>query len=191
MPKYDVTLQALVNVRVANVEAPTRVAAIDVAEKSVNLYDLFRRDNPAAGIAFTEYAEDIHEVLVDIIGDEESKQSLWYFWDSKKWVLSPTGGEADLHLLDARAREIRQSLGYSQPGEDIASYQIDFDKQVLVTADGYGGASLNRVQGNYPVDYLTLDSKEFPTELAACEAADEEYGEDDEESEQENDNGKD
>lgn len=42
---------------------------------------------------------------------------------------------------------------------------------IVVEADGLGGAKLLVVDGNYPIDYLTKSEKVFGTEDAACEAA--------------------
>ena len=47
-------------------------------------------------------------------------------------------------------------------------YEID----VVVEADGDGGAKLPLVEGNYPADYLAHQEECFQTEEAACEAAD-------------------
>lgn len=42
---------------------------------------------------------------------------------------------------------------------------------VVVEADGEGGAKLLIVEGNYPADYTTHKVQNFPTEDEACEAA--------------------
>ena len=42
---------------------------------------------------------------------------------------------------------------------------------VVVEADGVGGAKLLIVEGNYPADYLTHKEQSFQTEDEACEAA--------------------
>lgn len=42
---------------------------------------------------------------------------------------------------------------------------------VVVEADGTGGAKLLIVEGNYPSDYTTHKEKSFQTEDEACEAA--------------------
>ena len=42
---------------------------------------------------------------------------------------------------------------------------------IVVEADGIGGAKLLVVEGNYPIDYLTKSERAFATEDAACEAA--------------------
>lgn len=47
------------------------------------------------------------------------------------------------------------------------------DEELVVEADGLGGANLLIVQGNYPIDYLVRKSKSFLSEDEACAAADE------------------
>ena len=42
---------------------------------------------------------------------------------------------------------------------------------VVVEADGIGGAKLLIVEGNYPADYTTHKEQSFETEDEACEAA--------------------
>ena len=42
---------------------------------------------------------------------------------------------------------------------------------VVVEADGEGGAKLLIVEGNYPADYITHKEQGFQTEDEACEAA--------------------
>ena len=46
--------------------------------------------------------------------------------------------------------------------------RLDFDDLLVVVADGYGKASVLRVSGNYPVEYLLKDRKDFDNEQAAC-----------------------
>jgi len=62
----------------------------------------------------------------------------------------------------------------SYPGEVIfrASYNIFPDEDLVVEADGAGGATLLVVQGNYPIDYLVKAQHEFDSEEEACEKAD-------------------
>lgn len=70
-------------------------------------------------------------------------------------------------MLDQQAKNLRDELGYSQPGEVIWQARLDFDELLIVVADGYGRASLLRVSGNYPVEYFLKDRKDFDTEQAA------------------------
>jgi hypothetical protein len=45
------------------------------------------------------------------------------------------------------------------------------DEEVVVEADGFGGATLSVVEGNYPIDFLCLRETRFRTERAAIQAA--------------------
>ena len=68
---------------------------------------------------------------------------------------------------------LRQQLGVSARGEMIfqAPRSIWSATDVVVEADGNGGAKLLIVEGNYPADYLTHKEQFFHTEDEACEAA--------------------
>ena len=61
----------------------------------------------------------------------------------------------------------------SAPG--VALYRADMsygdDEIALVEADGFGGAVLRVVEGNYPVDYNTREEKSFSTEAEAVSKA--------------------
>jgi hypothetical protein len=46
------------------------------------------------------------------------------------------------------------------------------DNEIVVEADGSGGASLLIVEGNYPLDYLVHKEQAFSSEEDACDAAD-------------------
>ena len=48
---------------------------------------------------------------------------------------------------------------------------LDFDELLVVVADGHGKASLLRVSGNYPVEYILRDRRDFDSEEAACAEA--------------------
>jgi hypothetical protein len=52
-------------------------------------------------------------------------------------------------------------------------YSLWPDEELVVEADGKGGATLMIVEGNYPIDYLIKRHRPFLSEDAACEAADE------------------
>ena len=79
-----------------------------------------------------------------------------------------------LRNLERESECLRRELGIPRPGE------IDFqaprsmwsDKDVVVEADGVGGAKLLIVEGNYPIDYTTWREQRFSSEDEACEAAD-------------------
>jgi hypothetical protein len=168
MNKYNITLQAAVNVRVADVEAATPQEAIEAALDTVDLHSLMERRKPTPKVDFTEYAEEVPEALVDIVGDEEYDQSRWFVWHNGQWAPAPTDRKEELRLLDDEAKTVREELGYSQPGEVIWQGRLDFDELLAVVADGYGNASVLRVSGNYPVEYLLKDRKDFDNEQAAC-----------------------
>lgn len=53
-----------------------------------------------------------------------------------------------------------------------ACYSAWPDEQLVVEADGAGGAMLMVVEGNYPIDYLIKQHESFESEDLACEAAD-------------------
>jgi hypothetical protein len=79
---------------------------------------------------------------------------------------------AQIRKLQSDIDELRSSVQISSPGvvlylaERIASHE-----HVVVTADGYDGANLSIVEGNYPLDYVTNFEKDFETEEAAIEHA--------------------
>jgi len=165
---YNVTLQAAINVRVSAIEAATPQEAIQAALDRVDLYSLLERQKPMPKVDFTEYAEEVREALIDVVGDEEYDQSRWFIWHCGQWIPAPTDRIEELRLLDQQAKMLREELGYSQPGEVIWQARLDFDDLLVVVADGYGKASVLCVSGNYPVEYLLKDRKDFDNEQAAC-----------------------
>jgi hypothetical protein len=171
MNHYDVTLQVPVNVRVSNVLAVTPEAAITAAEQAVDLHLLFDREQPAAEVTFTAYAEAIQEVLVDRVGDQEFQDSQWYNWHDHHWQPLPTKSLDRLRRLDEETATLQKELGLSSPGEVVWQADVDFRRLLVVVADGYGRASLLEVEGNYPVDYLLHEQLDFDSEEAACAAA--------------------
>jgi hypothetical protein len=54
-----------------------------------------------------------------------------------------------------------------------ACYSVWPDQELVVEADGKGGATLMIVEGNYPIDYLIRQQQSFASEDAAYDAADE------------------
>jgi hypothetical protein len=166
MPQYNVTLQAAINIRVPSVDAATQQEAISAALGRVDLYSLLQREKPTPKVDFTEYAEEVREALVDVAGDEEYGQSGWFIWHDGQWA--PADRKEELRLLDQRAKTLREELGFSQAGEVIWQARLDLDDLLAVVADGNGRASVLRVSGNYPVEYLLKDRKDFDSEPAAC-----------------------
>lgn len=88
------------------------------------------------------------------------------------------GRREDLSALRSLQRQIdkmRQDLDVTAPGRAVYMAHIDraSDRAVVVEADGFGGATLIIVDGDYPLDYLAETQKAFASELRAIEAADE------------------
>jgi hypothetical protein len=78
-----------------------------------------------------------------------------------------------LHQFENDIAVLRQQLGVSARGEMIfqAPRSMWSATDVVVEADGVGGAKLLIVEGNYPADYMTHKEQCFQTEDDACEAA--------------------
>ncbi|SRR6266699_1739898 len=75
--------------------------------------------------------------------------------------------------LQSQLDDLRQRLQISDRGRLLFRADLSYgdDEVVLVEADGFGGAVLRVVEGNYPVDYLTREERAFPTEVEAEEEA--------------------
>jgi hypothetical protein len=75
--------------------------------------------------------------------------------------------------LEEKCQRVRKSLGVSNRGEVIfqAPNGMWSESDIVVEADGIGGAKLLVVEGNYPIDYSTKSEQVFQRENAACEAA--------------------
>ena len=82
---------------------------------------------------------------------------------------------AELRNLQSRADALRKELRISRPGDVtfLATRDGMDDEIVVVEADGFGGATMSIVIGNYPVDYTIKFEEPFPTERAAEDAAEE------------------
>jgi hypothetical protein len=78
-----------------------------------------------------------------------------------------------LRRLQAEIDRIRAKLAISAPGEVLyrASLDVCGDDEIVVEADGFGGAATSVVEGNFPMDYQTHYAKKFRTEEAALHAA--------------------
>ena len=85
-----------------------------------------------------------------------------------------SGQLARLKSLQAEIDALRKVLRISAPGEVLYSSPLRAleDKEVVVEADGLGGATTSVVEGNYPVDYFTDFEKHFSSEDEAIIAAD-------------------
>lgn len=78
---------------------------------------------------------------------------------------------ADLRTFDIRADAIRRDLKIGKPGEEIFQWECgDIDEDLIVEADGYGGACLQHVEGDGD-NRLVHNSKDYPTEREACDVA--------------------
>lgn len=78
-----------------------------------------------------------------------------------------------IEALEDKLYELRESMCISRKDEILAQYIMPGDENLmLVCADGFGGASLEIVEGNYPVDYYTHHYHNFPNEADACSALD-------------------
>lgn len=79
-----------------------------------------------------------------------------------------------LRTLQAEIDGVRSGLGISDRGEVLYSALLyaDTDEEVVVVADGLGGATASVIEGNYPIDFFTRYEKTFSTERAAITAAD-------------------
>ena len=80
---------------------------------------------------------------------------------------------ARLKQLQAEVNRIRRKLRISAPKEVLYFASLDEwgDREVVVEADGFGGAMTSIIKGNYPMEYDIRRAKKFSTEKAACDAA--------------------
>ena len=87
--------------------------------------------------------------------------------------MNPNQKLIELRNLQSRADTIRRDLGISPPGTVtfITPGALGSDDALIVQADGFGGATMSLVEGNYPLDYVTKFEKTFPTEKDAESAA--------------------
>jgi hypothetical protein len=75
--------------------------------------------------------------------------------------------------LQAQLDSLRKQLRISERGQVLYRFDVSYcdDEIVLVEADGFGGAVLRVVEGNYPMDFLTREEQVFQTEDEAVKAA--------------------
>ncbi|MEI6392783.1 MAG: hypothetical protein WCT12_16970 [Verrucomicrobiota bacterium] len=75
--------------------------------------------------------------------------------------------------MEKQCEEMRQRLGISKRGETLYQSPLSMwsESDVVVEADGRGGATLQVVVGNYPDDYVTKSEQRFLSEDVACDAA--------------------
>ena len=75
--------------------------------------------------------------------------------------------------LQGQLDELRKRLGVSDRGQILHRFDASHcdEEIILVEADGFGGAVLRVVEGNYPMDFYTREEKAFTTEAEALRAA--------------------
>lgn len=184
MIHYNVTLKALVNVRVAAVPAPTSQEAIDVALTQLDLYALFQRDQPTPKVQFTEYGEEIPEALVDEVRDEEYERSCWFLWRDGQWVRAPdqltepagTAGlvesdNAGCHVvLSVRGGVADMVFKPAGVATTVFDYDVDGDGAADKDPDG---APCRIVE--WPAGEAVHENRHWPIVRKALDAADQPY----------------
>lgn len=65
--------------------------------------------------------------------------------------------------LENQTQLIREMMGWCYRGEIISKCE-DLECQIILVADGLGRSSLMRVEGNYPVDFITKECTEYDSE---------------------------
>jgi hypothetical protein len=80
---------------------------------------------------------------------------------------------AALKLLQAQVDEMRSQLRISAPNEVVyfAPLKGSSEESVVIEADGFGGAELSIVEGNFPIDFVARVQKKFRSETRAVAAA--------------------
>lgn len=75
--------------------------------------------------------------------------------------------------LQGQLDELRKQLGVSDRGQILHRFDASHcdEEIILVEADGFGGALLRVVEGNYPMDFNTREEIAFATEAEALRAA--------------------
>jgi len=75
--------------------------------------------------------------------------------------------------LQEKLDSLRRQLGVADRGVILYRSEVSYGDAefIVVEADGFGGATMRRAEGNYPTDFLTLQELEFATEFDAVRAA--------------------
>jgi hypothetical protein len=75
--------------------------------------------------------------------------------------------------LQAQLDSLRKQLKISERGHVLYRFDASYcdEEIILVEADGFGGAVLRVVEGNYPMDFPTREEQAFQTEDEAIKAA--------------------
>jgi len=120
--KYNVIMVVPVNVKFVDIEADSQAAAIDgVAENGAEygfdsrMFDHTFQDHLAPthpGIAYTEFADEVSEFLVDEVGDDEYERSRWYGPDGKTPLTDVSTAESseEKRWLRAELDRLRQRM---------------------------------------------------------------------------------
>ena len=75
----------------------------------------------------------------------------------------------ELRQLQAQVDALRTELAFSPPG--VIWMEDRSNGMIVVEANGFGGATVSIVEGNYPVDYCTTFEKCYSSEKDAEYAA--------------------
>jgi hypothetical protein len=99
----------------------------------------------------------------------------WPLNPARKAAAKPRSIISVLEELQKTSDTIRRQLRIHARNEIISQYEIyaTSDEKLIVTADGFGGATVLWVEGNYPIDYNVKNCRKFPQEKFACNFADE------------------
>jgi len=81
--------------------------------------------------------------------------------------------KARMRVLERELDHLRGDCEFNTPGEVLFASPTDStpDGLVVVTADRFGGAVMNIVAGNYPLDFQTLSSRRFANQSRAVKRA--------------------
>ena len=75
--------------------------------------------------------------------------------------------------LQQQLDTLRKRLGVSDRGQILHRFDASCcdEEIILVEAEGFGGAVLRVIEGNYPMDFYTREDQAFSTEAEALRAA--------------------
>jgi hypothetical protein len=75
--------------------------------------------------------------------------------------------------LQEKLDSLRRRLGVADRGVILYRSEVSYaDAEfIVVEANGLGGATMRRAEGNYPTDFMTLQELQFATEFDAVRAA--------------------
>ena len=87
-------------------------------------------------------------------------------------AMKTNGSVAKLRQLQPRLDRMRNKLKISAPNAVLYQAFLDnSEEQIVVEADGFGGATVSIVEGNYPLEFFVKNSKKFRREQAAVNTA--------------------